>query len=155
MAKYDEKVVGALNEVLRMELTVINQFFLHAQMLEQWGYTKIAKEERDESIEEMKHAETIIKRILYIGACPELSDLNSLRIGKDVQKIREYDLEAENDAISIYRKSLAILENTDDCGTRNMLEELLVEEEQHCDHLTMQVKMINDMGLQNYLQTCV
>ncbi len=150
--KGDPKVLQTLNLSLRGELTAINQYFLHARMLDDWGMTKLGKHEKAESIEEMQHADLLIKRILLLEGLPNLQDLEKLRIGENVKEILEGDLALEVDGIANYRKGIAICDAAQDYVTRDLLIKILTDEEGHLDHLETQLKMIEAMGLENYIQ---
>ena len=147
----DKEVIKHLNTALKGELTAINQYFLHAKMLEDWGITKLAKHEKAESIEEMVHAEKIIDRILLLGGLPNLQDLGKLKIGQNVKEIIECDMMLETDGIKHYRDGIAAAEKAGDYVTSDLFKSILAEEEEHLDHQETQLQMIADMGLQNFL----
>ncbi len=149
--KGDKNVIKHLNNALKGELTAINQYFLHAKMLEDWGVTKLAKHERAESIEEMVHAETIIDRILLLGGLPNLQDLGKLNIGETVPEVIEGDLKLEREGIAGYRAGIKVAEEAGDYTTADIFKAILADEEGHEDHLETQQKMIEDMGLENFL----
>ena len=150
--KGDKKVIDALNLSLKGELTAINQYFLHARIFENWGMTKLAKHEKAESIEEMEHADLLIQRILLLEGLPNLQELDKLLIGENVQEVLEGDRKLELHGIETYRKNIAIAEAANDYVTRDLFVKILTDEEGHLDHLETQLQMINDMGLQNYIQ---
>ena len=150
--KGDKKVIQLLNKCLVNELTAINQYFLHARMLEDWGVTKLAKHEYKESIEEMQHADIFIKRILLLGGLPNLQELGKLMIGEDVKEVIECDLKLELDGIQTYRKAIQVCEAAGDYVSRDLFLNILKDEELHADGLETQLKLINQMGLQNYIQ---
>lgn len=150
--KGDKKVIDALNLSLKGELTAINQYFLHARIFENWGMTKLAKHEKAESIEEMEHADLLIQRILLLEGLPNLQDLDKLRIGENVKEALEADRQLEIHGIETYRKNIAVAEAANDYVTRDLFVKILGDEEGHLDHLDTQLQMINDMGLQNYIQ---
>ena len=150
--KGDKKLIQYLNEALKKELTAVNQYFLHASMLEDWGITKLAKHEYNESIEEMKHADDLIKRILFLGGLPNLQDLGKLYIGEDVKEVLECDLKLEIDGAAHYREALAYAEEVKDFVTRDLFLQILKDEEGHADYLETQLQMIENMGAQNYIQ---
>ena len=150
--KGDAKVIQHLNNLLKHELTAVNQFFLHSRMLEDWGVMKMAKHEYDESIEEMQHADTIIKRILLLEGLPNLQDLGKLRIGETVKEVIECDLAVEKEAVEGYREAIKDAEAVSDYVTAQMLKTLLADEEEHQDHLETQLTLIENIGLQNYIQ---
>lgn len=150
--KGDKKLIQYLNEALKKELTAVNQYFLHARMLEDWGITKLAKHEYNESIEEMKHADELIKRILFVGGLPNLQDLGKLMIGEDVKEVLECDLKLEVDGAAHYREAIAYAESIKDFVSRDLFLAILKDEEGHEDYLETQLQMIENMGLQNYIQ---
>ena len=150
--KGDKKIIQLLNEALRKELTAINQYFLHSRMLEDWGITKLAKHEYKESIEEMQHADELIKRILFLEGIPNLQDLGKLHIGQNVKEIMECDMILEVDGAAHYREAVAYAEEVKDFVTRDLFAKILGEEEGHIDYLETQLQMIEDMGIQNYIQ---
>ena len=149
--KAGAEIIKALNEVLLWELTAINQYFLHAKMCENWGITKIAAHQRAESIDEMKHADTLIDRILYLEGVPNLQKLGALRIGENLKEQFECDMALEQEAIPRLNKAIELTRESGDNGTRAMLEEILVEEESHLDWLETQLDPIDRIGLQNYI----
>lgn len=149
--KGDKEVIKYLNAALKGELTAINQYFLHAKMLEDWGVTKLAKHEKAESIEEMVHAEKIIDRILLLEGLPNLQDLGKLYIGQDVKEVIECDMKLEQAGIAEYRAGIAVAEKAGDYVTSNLFKEILAEEEEHLDHQETQLQMIENMGIENFL----
>lgn len=148
----DPKTIEFLNEALKNELTAINQYFLHARMLKDWGVAKLAKKEYDESIEEMTHADWIIERILFLGGLPNLQDLGKLHIGETVEEIIECDLKIEHIAIPLLREAVGHSEAVKDYGTRDLFAKILSSEEEHLDWLETQQDQIKMMGIQNYIQ---
>ena len=149
----DRKVIEFLNRVLRNELTAINQYFLHARMLEDWGYEVLGKKEYEESIEEMEHADELIKRILFLEGLPNLQDLGKLRIGENLREILECDLKLEHEAIPDLRDGIAHCEQVRDYPSRDLMVKILADEEEHVDWLETQLSLIDQMGEQNYLQS--
>ena len=148
----DKKTIQWLNKALKAELTAINQYFLHSRMLKDWGVSKLAKKEYEESIEEMNHADRIIERILFLGGLPNLQDLGKLYIGETVEEILQCDMKLEDVAVPMYRDAVAHCEKVRDYGTRDILQAILIEEENHVDFLETQFDLIKQMGIQNYIQ---
>lgn len=151
--KGDTTVIKHLNKILKNELTAINQYFLHARMLDDWGLTKLGKYEYSESIDEMKHADELVKRILFLEGLPNLQSLGRIRIGESVEEILKGDLELENEAIPDLRDAIAYCEEVRDYVTRDMLQDILDSEEEHVDHLETQLELIERVGIQNYQQS--
>jgi bacterioferritin len=148
----DKKVIERLNIALKGELTAINQYFLHSRILEDWGVTKMAKHEYQESIEEMQHADKIIQRILLLGGLPNVQDLGKIYIGENVKEIIECDMKLETAGIQNYRESIKVCEEAGDYGSSQILKEILLEEEEHLDGQETQLHMIETMGLERYVQ---
>ena len=148
--KGHKEVIAALNKALRGELTAINQYFLHARMLEDWGFKKRGKAEYDESIEEMQHADKLIQRILLLGGLPNLQDLGKLYIGEDLKDVIECDLRLELEGIEHYRKAIGIAEQHDDYVSRDLFIEILAEEEEHQDQNKTELDLIDRIGVQNF-----
>ena len=149
--KGDPAVIEALNEILTAELTAINQYFIHAKMCENWGYKKLAHEKREESIDEMKHADEVIERILYLDGVPNLQRLNPVKVGEDPKEQHELDLAMEKENVARYNKAITLARDKVDNGTRHMLEPKLKSEEDAVDHLEAQLGIIEQIGLENYL----
>ena len=150
--KGDPKVIEHLNTVLRNELTAINQYFLHARMLRHWGVERLGKHEYDESIDEMRHADWLIARILFLDGLPNLQDLNKLLIGENVREVLECDLRLEQQAIPDLRDAIAYCETVRDYVSRELFEKILSSEEEHLDFLETQLDLIQRIGLENYTQ---
>jgi len=149
----DAKVLEYLNLALKNELTAINQYFLHSRMLGNWGMKKLEKVEYHESIDEMKHADRLIKRILFLEGLPNLQDLGKLYIGEDVKELLECDLRLEMEAVPLLKDAIAYSETVRDYISRELFEDILESEEGHIDFLEEHLGLIERMGLQNYVQT--
>jgi bacterioferritin len=149
--KGNERVLAFLNEVLKAELTAISQYFLHAEMMENWGYHRLADYTRKESIDEMKHAEALIERILFLDGMPRMDELFPLRIGSTLKAQLENDLALELEAIPRLNRAIAAAVAEGDNGSRDLLEKILTEEEHHVDFLEAQLHMIQETGYDNYL----
>ena len=150
--KGDPKVLELLNEALKAELTAINQYWLHYRLLDNWGVKKLAEFERQESIDEMKHADRFAERILFLDGLPNFQALGRLRIGENVEEILKAELKAENEAVKMYRDGAAYCEKVHDFVSRDLFTDVLSIEEHHVDMLETQFEMIARMGLQNYIQ---
>jgi bacterioferritin len=149
--KGDPKVMEYLQEVLTAELTAINQYFLHAEMMENWGYKRLAAKTKRESIEEMQHAEKLLERMLYFDGAPAMDKLFPLRIGQTVKEQIENDLQLEYEAVPRLNKAINAAVAAGDNGSRDLFEDILKDEEEHVDYLEAQLHMIKEMGYENYL----
>jgi bacterioferritin len=150
--KGDKDVIKHLNAALKNELTAINQYFLHYRMLDNWGVTRLAKYEYGESIDEMKHADKLAQRILFLDGLPNFQLLGRLRIGESVEEVLKADLELEREAIPPLRDAIQHCEKVRDYVSREILEDILESEEEHVDFLETQLSLIEAMGIQNYIQ---
>jgi len=148
----DPEVIRHLNIALKNELTSINQYFLHSRMLADWGLSELAKKEYDESIDEMKHSDALIKRILFLGGLPNLQDLGKLLVGENVKEVITCDLSLEMMSYPELKLAIAHCENIKDYGTRELFVHILESEEEHIDWLQTQLRLIEQMGLPNFVQ---
>jgi bacterioferritin len=147
----DPEIIEALNDILTAELTAVNQYFVHAKMCGNWGYSKLEHHIRDESIDEMKHADELIERILYFDGVPNLQRLMPLRVGETVPEQLESDLDVERKAIVRFNTGIALCVSKGDNGTRELLADMLTSEENHADWLETQLSLISQIGVENYL----
>ena len=149
--KGNKQVIDVLNQVLRKELTGINQYFMHAKMCENWGYERLHKLIREESIEEMKHADKIIERILFLEGAPNVSSYDKIQVGATVKQQLENDLGLEMAALAILRPGIKTCLEVSDDASRELLEDIMVDEEKHVDWIEAQLHQIEEVGYQNYL----
>lgn len=151
--KGDRKVIEFLNVVLRNELTAINQYFLHSRMFKDWGLTSLADYEKHESIDEMKHADQLIERILFLEGLPNMQDMGKLMIGEHTQEMLSSDLRLEMEALPALRDAIAYCESVKDYVSRDLFDQILSSEEEHVDWLETQLQLIDKVGIENYLQS--
>ena len=150
--KGDAKVIDFLNEALKNELTAINQYWLHYRMLDNWGVARLAAFEREESIDEMKHADKLADRVLFLGGLPNFQLLGRLRVGETVEEILRADLAVEEEAIPLLKDAIAHCEAVRDYVSRDLFSDILESEEHHVEELEKQFEMIERMGIENYIQ---
>jgi bacterioferritin len=151
--KGDAKTLKYLNQILKNELTAINQYFLHSRMFGNWGLERLEHHEYDESVDEMKHADRLIKRVLFLEGLPNLQDLGRLRIGETVREVLEADLALEMDGLPLLRETIAYCESIKDYVSRELVEDILESEEEHVDWLETQLDLMTRMGEQNYVKS--
>jgi len=149
--KGNDQILSLLNDLLTNELTAINQYFIHAKMCENWGYERLAHKIREESIDEMKHADMVISRILFLEGVPNLQRLNKLRVGETVREQLESDLQLEYSAIAFLNQGVVASREAGDNASKDLFERILVSEEQHTDWIETQLELIRQVGEQNYL----
>jgi bacterioferritin len=150
--KGKKEVIDILNEALKHELGAVNQYWLHYRMLDNWGFTKLAKKERKESIEEMQHADKLVTRIIFLEGFPNMQHIDPLMIGQNIKEILECDLKAEYSARALYMEARAACRKEEDYVSMDLFEELLGDEEGHINYLETQLNLLNDIGIQNYGQ---
>lgn len=150
--KGNEDVIKHLNTALRMELTAVSQYWLHYRLLDDWGYGKLAKKMREESIEEMNHADKLIDRIIFLEGHPNLQTLDPLRIGENIREVLTSDLAGELEAVEFYRKARKLCQEIGDYVSMDVFNDLLTDEEGHVDYLETQIELLDSIGVQNYGQ---
>ena len=150
--KGNPRVIEYLNKALTHELTAVNQYWLHCRLLDDWGFTRLAKKEREESIEEMQHADKLVTRIIFLEGFPNMQHIDPLMIGQNIKEILECDLKAEYSARALYMEARAACRKEEDYVTMDLFEELLGDEEGHINYLETQLNLLNDIGTQNYGQ---
>lgn len=148
--KHNEKVIERLNEALKLELGAVNQYWLHYRLLDDWGFGKLAQKEREESVEEMQHADKLIERILFLGGYPNLQTVGALQIGTNLKEVLEADLAGEHEARTSYKKSREICDAEGDYVTMKLFDDLLADEEGHIDFLETQLDLLEKIGEQHY-----
>ena len=149
--KGDASVIEALNDVLTAELTAINQYFVHAKMCDNWGYQRLASKKREESIEEMKHADAVIERILFLDGVPNMQRLSPVRVGEEPVEQHQVDLELELEAVGRINEAIALCRDKGDNGTRELLDDILKDEEESVDWLEAQLHLVEEVGRERYL----
>ncbi|GAA2451710.1 bacterioferritin BfrA [Actinomadura vinacea] len=148
----DKDIIGLLNEQLTAELTAINQYFLHAKMQENWGFTRLARHTREESIDEMRHAERLTDRILFLEGLPNYQKIGTLRIGQTVVEQLKADLQVELEAVARLRPGIELMRSRGDVTSARIFEDILADEEEHIDYLETELGLVESLGEQNYLQ---
>lgn len=148
--KGDKKVIEFLNKALRHEMTAVNQYWLHYRLLDDWGYGKLAKKQREESIEEMQHADMLVDRIIFLEGFPNMQELDPLMIGQDIKEVLECDLKAEYSARELYIEARDVCREKKDYGSMELFEKLIGDEEGHIDWLETQLENLENIGVQNY-----
>jgi bacterioferritin len=149
--KGDPKVIEALNEILTSELTAINQYFIHHKMCENWGYQKLSAKKKEESIEEMRHADRVIERILFLDGIPNMQRLNPVRVGEDAVEQHRVDLQLELEAVKRLNSAIGLCADKSDNGSRELIESILKEEEDGIDWLEAQLHLVDEVGKERYL----
>lgn len=147
----DPKILESLNEILTSELTAINQYFVHYKMCANWGYERLAEKKKEESMEEMRHADKVIERILYLEGVPNMQRLNPVKVGEDPVEQHRLDLELEKEAVARLNRCIALARDQGDNGTRDLIENVLREEEEAVDWLEAQLGLVEEVGKAHYL----
>lgn len=150
--KGSPKVIEYLNKALKHELTAVNQYWLHYRLLDDWGFTLLAKKEREESIEEMHHADTLVQRIIFLGGHPNMQSLDPLMIGENITEVLESDLKAEYSARTLYKEARDVCHDEGDYVSMDLFEQLMRDEEGHIDYIETQLELLNNIGVENYGQ---
>ena len=150
--KGKKEVIDILNEALKLELGAVNQYWVHYRMLDNWGFTKLAKKERAESIEEMQHADKLVARIIFLEGLPNMQHIDPLMIGQNIKEVLECDLKAEYSARALYMEARAACRKEEDYVSMDLFEELLSDEEGHINYLESQLRLLEEVGIQNYGQ---
>jgi bacterioferritin len=150
--KGSEKVIEYLNKSLKHELTAVNQYWLHYRLLDDWGFNKLAKKEREESIEEMQHADKLVERIIFLEGHPNMQSLDPLMIGQNLKEVLECDLKAEYSARELYIEARGVCRDEGDYASMNLFEELISDEEGHIDFIETQLELLDNVGVENYGQ---
>lgn len=153
--KAEKGVIERLNKILKNELTAINQYFLHSRMLHDWGFARLAEKEYEESLDEMRHAQSLTDRILFLEGLPNLQALNRLRIGENVKELLAADLKLEEEALPDLKEAIVHMESVGDFVSRNLVREILDSEEEHIDWLETQIELVEKVGIENYQQTMI
>jgi bacterioferritin len=148
--KGDKKVIEYLNKALRHEMTAVNQYWLHYRLLDDWGYSKLAKKQREESIEEMQHADMLVDRIIFLEGFPNMQELDPLMIGQNIKEVLECDLKAEYSARALYEEARGVCRDKKDYVSMELFEKLMSDEEGHIDWLETQLENLENIGVQNY-----
>jgi len=149
--KGNQKIIDALNRALTIELTAINQYFVQAKMCKNWGYNKLAKKIYEESIGEMKHADALIDRILFLDGVPNISRYDTIKVGTTVRKQFDYDLELESNGVKAYNAAIDLCIKEKDAGSREIMEHILADSEEHVDWIESQINLMDTLGMENYL----
>ena len=150
--KGNEQVIEYLNKALKHELTAVSQYWLHYRMLDDWGFTRLARKSKEEALEEMQHADSLIERILFLEGFPNLQNLDALMIGQNLEEVLNSDLKAEYSACALYQEARGVCNEHNDYASMNLFESLIRDEEDHIDWLETQIDLLNKIGIKNYGQ---